>query len=271
MIKKLVQYPDERIKITSADVRSFDNELLTLIENMKDTMAANELSELAAIQIAVAATVVIIKEGDDLLELINPRIIATTGMQESVESTNYLPNVTATLNRYDGIKLIYQDREGKQRSMDISGELSIRIQRKIDYTFGGTFVDKLPKKEQRRVEKELEYGIVEGSGGTCPTISYRQHFLNAIKLLLAVTFLSVLASLFVSERSTLSLLYSAELWMTGINVLLLAGYALYAQYETSKLSSCTSCQTANTYGNVLFLGLALFIVWLLSYFVVNPS
>jgi peptide deformylase len=271
MIKKLVQYPDERIKITSADVRSFDDELLTLIENMKDTIEANELSELAAIQIAVPATVVIIKEGDDYLELINPRIIRTTGMQESAESTNYLPNISATLDRYDEIKVIYQDREGKQRSMDVAGELSKRIQRKIDYTFGGTFVDKLPKKEQKRVEKELEYGIVEGSGGTCPTISYRQHFLNAIKLLLAVMFLTFLASLFVAETSTLSLLYSAELWMTGINVLLLIGYTLYAQYETSKFSSCTSCQTANTYGNVAFLGLALLIVWLLSYFIVNPS
>ncbi|MGB5965830.1 MAG: peptide deformylase, partial [Sulfurimonadaceae bacterium] len=172
---------------------------------------------------------------------------------------------------YDEIKVIYQDREGKQCSMDVGGELSKRIQRKIDYTFGGTFVDKLPKKEQKRVEKELDYGIVEGSGGTCPTISYRQHFLNAIKLLLAVTFLTVLASLFVAETSTLSLLYRAELWMTGINVLLLIGYTLYAQYETSKFSSCTSCQTANTYGNVIFLGLALLIAWLLSYFIVNPS
>ncbi len=271
MIKKLVQYPDERIKITSADVRSFDDKLLTLIENMKDTMEANGLRELAAIQIAVPATVVILKEGDGYLELINPRIIGTTGLQESAETTNYLPNIKATLDRYDGIKLIYQDREGVQRSMDVSGELSRRIQRKIDYTFGGTFVDKLPKKEQKRVEKELEYGIVEGSGGTCPTISYRQYFLKTIKLLLAVMFLTVLASLFISDSSTLALLYSAELWMTGANVVLLIAYALYAQHETSKFSSCTSCQTANTYGNVAFLGLLLFIIWLLSYFIVNPS
>ena len=271
MIKKLVQYPDERIKITSADVRRFDNELLTLIENMKDTMEANGLNELAAIQIAVPATVVIIKEGDGYLELINPRIIGTTGMQESAETTNYLPNIKATLDRYDGIKLIYQDREGMQRSMDVSGELSRRIQRKIDYTFGGTFVDKLPKKEQKRVEKELEFGIVEGSGGSCPTISYRQYFLKAIKLLLAAMFLTVIASFFVSDPSTLSLLYSAELWMTGADAVLLVAYALYAQYETGKFASCTSCQTANTYGNVLFLGLALFIIWLSSYFIVNPS
>jgi len=271
MIKKLVQYPDERIKITSADVRRFDDELLTLIENMKDTMEANGLNELAAIQIAVPATVVLIKEGEGYLELINPRIIGTTGLQESVETTNYLPNITATLNRYDGIKLIYQDRYGAQQSMDVSGELSKRIQRKIDYTFGGTFVDKLPKKEQRRVENELEYGIVKGSGGTCPTISYRQYFLKTIKLLLAAMLLIVLSSLFVSETSTLELFYRAELWMTGANVLLLIGYALYAQYETSKFSSCTSCQAANTYGNVLFLGVALLILWLLSYFTVNPS
>ena len=194
MIKEIVTYPDERIKITSADVRKFDDELFALIDNMKETMSLRGIDALAAIQIAVPATVVVIHRTDgSFLELINPRIIHTTGTVPSVEETLYLPSISATVNRYDKIKLIYQDRSGAQKSMEAEGELSIRIQRKIDYTFGGTILDKLEKKEQKRVEKEAQRRWGQPTGERCSPVFYRDYFTSAIKYLL----LLVAATLFV--------------------------------------------------------------------------
>lgn len=250
MIKELVTYPDERIKITSADVRKFDEDLFGLIDNMKETMEANGLDALAAIQIAVPATVVLIKKEDgELLELVNPRIIHTEGRVESTERTQYLPGIEATLMRYDRIKLIYQDRNGSQHAMDVDGELSIRIQRKIDYTFGGTFVDKLDKKGQRRVEKEAEaqWGRRAES---CPTVFYRDYFKKGAVWLMLAVLLSFLAPLIVDE-TTLTLLYTVDKWMMATVPLLMVGYFFYARYETEKYKQCTSCQTGNIIGTCI--------------------
>jgi len=157
MVKDLLVYPDDRIRVVSADIRSFDDDLKQLVQNMKDTMEAHNAKALAAIQIAVPATVVIYKEDDgSYLELINPRIIGKTGTQETHETALYMPTFSTPLTRYGTIKVIYQDMEGNQKSLDVDGEKSALIQRKIDYTFGGTLIDKLDKKARKAAEKFLK-------------------------------------------------------------------------------------------------------------------
>jgi peptide deformylase len=265
MIKELVVYPDERIKVTSADVRKFDDELFALIENMKDTIEANNLDALSAIQIAVPATVVIIKDQNEYLELINPRIIGTTGNITSTEKTAYLPNLEGTLQRYEKIKLIYQDRQGDQKSMDVDGELSITIQRKIDYTFGGTYIDKLDKKQQSEIEKKLEYGIVQSA--SCPTTFKRDYFTKAIKYLFYIGFASIFAKFFLEDTA---MLFTMQMYISLAIALLMVGYFFYAQYEARTYQSCTSCQTGNIVGTVLIQSFKLLILFLISYFWVQP-
>lgn len=272
MIKKIVTYPDQRIKITSADVRTFDEELFALIDNMKDTMEANGLNELAAIQIAVPANVVLLKNAQgEVLELINPRIIQREGTVESTESTGYLPGITATLPRYGKIKVIYQDRHGEQKSMDVDGELSVRIQRKIDYTFGGTFVDKLDKKGRKRVEKELEAQWGTASGESCPTVFYRDYFTKAIKSLLAVEFLTLFTGIFTDAAPLLEKVYLFDKIATLLIFLLIIGYFFYAQYEARQYRSCTSCQTGNIIGTALIALAQMLLLFAAAYFFVNPG
>ncbi|MBD3795501.1 MAG: hypothetical protein IE878_02180 [Epsilonproteobacteria bacterium] len=46
MIKELVVYPDDRILTPCSDVRVFDEKLFQVLENMQDTMKANDLNAL---------------------------------------------------------------------------------------------------------------------------------------------------------------------------------------------------------------------------------
>ncbi len=271
MVKELVTYPDERIKITSADVRKFDEELFTLIENMKDTMDANGLDALSAIQIAVPATVVLVRHDGELLELINPRIIGSEGTVESTETTAYLPGITATVTRYDKIKLIYQDRSGLQHSMDVDGKLSSLIQRKIDYTFGGTFVDKLDKKGRKRVEKEAEAAWGAREAASCPTRSKRGYFTRVIRLLLWTVGLSLFAPLLTDDINMLENVYTLEKGALGLNSVLIIGYFFYAQYEARQSRSCTSCQTGNIIGTALIAFVMTLLLLGLSFLFVNPA
>ncbi|DAB31703.1 MAG TPA: peptide deformylase, partial [Sulfurospirillum sp. UBA11407] len=88
MTREILVYPDKRLREESVDVKVFDEELHTLLDDMKDTMYANEGIGLAAIQIGVRKNVLIInlvnenneQDPNDLYEIINPQIIDGEGL-----------------------------------------------------------------------------------------------------------------------------------------------------------------------------------------------
>jgi peptide deformylase len=251
MVKELVVYPDERIQVTSADVRTFDSELYDVMQNMRDTMDANGMNEIAAIQIAIPATVVILKEGETYLELINPRIIASEGKVRGMEKSAYFPDLEVEIVRYDRIKLVYQDREGKPKSMDTQGELSRRIQRKIDLTFGGTLIDKLDKTARKKAEGALDVGWGSHVGESCPTIFKRDYIAQFIRTLTFLFLVSLLIPFFTDSADTLHSLYGYHKAGYGVISALIVVYFFYAQYETRQYASCTSCQTGNIIGSAI--------------------
>jgi len=79
LVKDIITYPTPPSVEYATDVRVFDDDLFTLIEDLKDTIKANQLDGLAAYQIGNYFNVVIIKQDDDFLELINPRVIIPIG------------------------------------------------------------------------------------------------------------------------------------------------------------------------------------------------
>ena len=128
----------------SAEIRSFDEDLVEIIDNMRETMQDRNMEALSAIQIAMPASVILIKQDNDsYLELINARILGKSGTVTEHEQTSYYENLSAEVTRYKPVKVLYQDRNGDQKSLDTGGKLSRLIQRKIDYNYGSTFIDKL--------------------------------------------------------------------------------------------------------------------------------
>ncbi len=246
MIRELVTYPDDRINLVSADVRVFDEELSALIEDLKDTLEANRAEGLAAIQIGTPQSVVIIKdEQGEYLELINPRIIRKKGSVESVERTLYLPDTERTINRYETISLVYEDREGNQQSLKAEGAFSLLLQRKFDYVFGGSFVTKMNPKARKALEKELAQAGVAGTFNATGPISKREYFKSMMSKLLFLEFLTLFAPLFSFEPETIAGFYTFDFYVSILLILLNIGYYAYAKYEADKVISCTGCQVVN--------------------------
>ena len=69
MVQKLIIYPDDRVNCTSTDVRSFNQTLWNVIEDMSDTMKANNIEAMAAMQIAYPYNIILIKEDDGYHEV----------------------------------------------------------------------------------------------------------------------------------------------------------------------------------------------------------
>jgi len=87
MVQKLIIYPDDRVNCTSTDVRSFNQTLWDVIEDMSDTMKENDIEAMSAMQIAYPYNIILIKEGDTYNEYINLRIIQNHDLFDSEESS----------------------------------------------------------------------------------------------------------------------------------------------------------------------------------------
>lgn len=264
MVRDIVLYPDKRINVISPDLRSFDADLLSVIQDLKDTMKAHNSNAMAAIQIAIPMSLIVIqKEDGSYLEIINPRIIGKRGSIESTESTLYFPDTQKTVKRYEKIKLIYQDSQGTQQSLDAEGDFSILLQRKIDYVYGATLANRMPDKMRKDFEKNLSDSGMKGSFETCPTVFKRDYFISLIQKILFFIVLAAIASFFVAE-DTRSSLYTFVQYGSAATAILLIGYFFVAYYESKKYSACTSCQVGNIVGTTIKYAVGTLLIYSIS-------
>jgi len=271
MIRDLVLYPDDRINLVSADVRVFDDSIVELIEDMKDTAEANGVNGLAAIQIGAPLSIVVIKKDDgSYLEILNPRILNKKGEVESLEKTLYLGDVERTIKRYESISLIYDDKEGKQHSLKADGDLSLLIQRKFDYVFGGSFVTKMNEKERKGVEKEMASAGVSGSFSNNGPVSGRDYFKSVMTKLLVLEFFTLFAPLFGLEETTLNSFYNFDFYVSIILIILNIGYFAYAKWEADRVISCTGCQVVNFVSISLQYLAMTALLFTASYYILQP-
>ncbi len=268
MIKEIITYPTPPSVQYATDVRVFNEEIFSLIEDMKDTIKANSLEALAAFQIGSYYNIVVVKKNneEDFLELINPRIISNSGKVTTTETTAYFPGLSAKVTRYEKISIVYQDREGKQHSLKADGDLSILLQRKIDYTFGSSFLNKLSKDEKKLFQKKLEFGSDIAISESCPTTFKRDYILKIINITMIVMAALLIGSLFVSEENSQKL-WDYQVYLFSAEIVLNIIYFFYAQYEGKKFTSCTSCQIGNIIGTAAISLIKLFAIILLSYFI----
>jgi len=250
LVQELVVYPDQRVHIACTDVRKFDEKLAEVLENMIDTMKEHSLEALSAIQIAYPYNIVIIKDGNNYKEYINPRLIGSSGKMEVEEETSYYPGLKIKVPRYKTLKLVYQDKDGNNLSANIEDEkLSSTMQRKLDYLYGGTFLDKVDKKTQERVEESLSKNSdFCASGDVCPTFSRKDYFVSFTDKILFFMVITLLAPLFKFSKSTLDNIYLYDKIAYPAVIILMIGFFIYAWYESKKYRQCSSCQIGNNIG-----------------------
>jgi len=254
MVQKLVVYPDPRINSTSTDVRTFNETLWNIIEDMKDTMQEHNMDAMAAIQIGYPYNIIIIKEGEEYWELINPRGLTQSGKFDSKETTAYYPGLEISVPRDENMKIIYEDREGKAHHRDISDKkLASTLQRKIDYTFGGNLLDKLEKKEREKMLDHLaDNGLTPMPvDDVCPTFSTKDYFVSFSNKLLFFMALALLTPLFGLSEDIMEHIYTFTKVAFPLVVLLMLIFFFYAQYEAKKYKQCSSCQIGNNIGVIV--------------------
>lgn len=269
MIKEIIKYPTTPSLEFGVDIRVFDDAMVELAQDIKDTMNANSLDALSAYQIGSPKTLIILREENgDFLELINPTIVKREGKIETVEKTAYFPGLSANISRYKKIKVMYVDRDLNTKFLEAEDDLAVTIQRKIDYLFGANIRLRLSKEEQKTFDEKLEYGTDSITDNGCPTVFKRDRITQAIKALFALSFVALLSLFFLSDESV-AVLESAENYAMIALFVLIVTYFFYAQYEGKQYKQCSSCQIGNIVGVtaiefaklIVLFGLNYFLLW----------
>lgn len=267
MIKIITSYPTKPSLEFGANVRNFDESLLELIQDLKDTIQHNNIDALSAYQIGSPLSVIVIKHDNKYLELINPIIIKREGNVETIEKTAYFPNLSAKTKRYEKIKIIYEDAQAKEHHLEADGELSIIIQRKIDYAYGSNFRIRLDKDEKKLFDAKLEFGTDSITQSDCPTVFKRDRILHTFKYSFIAGIIGIISSFFLSNENIL-ILKDIQNYIMIFMLITIVIYFFYAQHEGKQYKQCTSCQIGNIIGTVIISFVKLSLLFILNYFLV---
>ena len=265
MIKEIMTYPTTPSLEFGANVRHFDASLFELIQDLTDTMEVNNLNALAAFQIESPYNVIVIKDSDKYIELINARVLTREGSVAPVERTAYFPNLSARTKRYKKIKVMYEDREGKQQFLEADDDLSVTIQRKLDYAFGSNFRVRLDEDERKVFDAKLEFGTDAITQNDCPTVFKRDRILQILKILFIASIVGFIGTIF-TDGENLEMLNSVENYLLLSMLGFIIIYFFYAQYEGRQYKHCSSCQIGNIIGTSFIELIKLSIISLLYYF-----
>ena len=266
MVLDLLKYPDERIRLISGNIRSFDSSLQNIITDLVDTMKANDLDALSAIQIGIQYAVIVLKEDDVYRPYINLRIIGHEGDSIETERTPYYENMSVDVSRYTKIKIFYEDEKGDPHYDDVEGARARVLQHHIDYNYGSTFVDRVDKETKQRIGEHLSEGLVESSNNSCPTVFVRDYIKRGYKYVMLSVWVSFLLPFFTEERQLLEYLFLYDKIALVLVIPIVIFYAAYAYYESVQYKQCTSCQLGNVMGTVAYAVVQWLLLNIITYF-----
>lgn len=155
----ILTFPDPRLHKIAAPVRVFDEALKTLVRDMAQTMYEAPGIGLAATQVNVHQRVITIDTSearDDLLVLVNPRILKADGKQLYEEGCLSVPGVYEEVERAEHVLVEAEDADGVTFKRHATELLAVCIQHEMDHLKGRVFVEYLSRLKQTRIRAKME-------------------------------------------------------------------------------------------------------------------
>ena len=138
-IRQIIKEGDECLNKVARRVDKIDERILTLLDDMKETMYKADGVGLAAPQVGILKRIAVIDVGDGVLELINPEIICSTGEQREGEGCLSLPGVSGYTVRPMNVTVVATDRDGHEITITGTGLLARALCHEIDHLDGVLF------------------------------------------------------------------------------------------------------------------------------------
>jgi peptide deformylase len=167
-VRQILTWPDSRLLKSAEQVETFDESLVTLCNDMADTIKSGFGVGLAATQVNVQKSVCVLTKEvvpslpldpalSNYIVLANPRI-KKAGKEKFTweERCLSIPNFQEKVSRDNVIVLSYQDTSGKEITIELSGIESGTVQHEADHLVGKLFIHRLRGVRRSMAFRKLE-------------------------------------------------------------------------------------------------------------------
>jgi peptide deformylase len=144
-LRNIRKFGDDILRKKCRKIDKIDDRLLTLIEDMKETMYEADGVGLAAPQVGILKRLFVIDIGEGPLVFINPEIIETSGTQTDEEGCLSLPGETEEVVRANYVKARALNEKGEEFEIEAEELLARAILHEYDHLNGTLFIDRVKK------------------------------------------------------------------------------------------------------------------------------
>ena len=155
----ILEYPHPFLKKSVPPVQEIDAAIITHLNNMLETMYAENGVGLAATQVGLPWQLVVIdvsENRDTPLLLINPSIIHAEKDILFEEGCLSFPGIYVKVPRKETVTVRYLNISGKTEELTADGLLSVCLQHELDHLKGITFFDYLSPLKRSFVLKKMK-------------------------------------------------------------------------------------------------------------------
>ena len=152
-LRKILTDKDPALHKVCRPVEKFDGRLHKLLDDMKETLIDANGVGLAAPQVGILRRVVLVDTSDEVLELINPSLLETSGEQVGAEGCLSLPGKYGLVKRPNYAKVRAQDRYGNWFEAEREELIARCFCHELDHLDGILYTEVM---ERFLTEEELE-------------------------------------------------------------------------------------------------------------------
>ncbi|MDE2370325.1 MAG: peptide deformylase [Burkholderiales bacterium] len=155
----ILRYPDPRLHTVAKPVREVDDRVRRLVDDMVETMYANDGVGLAATQVDVHERVIVMdtsEQHDQAQVLINPEIVARSlEMAVAEEGCLSVPQIYDKVERHARVTVRALGRDGVAFELEAEGLTAVCVQHEMDHLLGKVFVEYLSPLKRNRIRTKM--------------------------------------------------------------------------------------------------------------------
>ena len=140
-ILNIVKEGDPTLRKVCRPVTEITPRILTLLDDMRETLADANGAGLAAPQVGILRRIALVDLGEEVVELINPVILESEGEQEEIEGCLSVPDVWGVTRRPAYVKVKALNRNGEEYTVEGEGLNARCLCHEIDHLDGHLFTD----------------------------------------------------------------------------------------------------------------------------------
>jgi peptide deformylase len=162
-IREIRKYPDPVLRKRALPVKTVDDELRKLVDDMIETMYAEPGVGLAAPQIGVSLRLLVTditvgEKPDSLIVLVNPKIVSSSGRVIEEEGCLSIPNIRAEIPRAESVEIRGWDLDQQEVILKERGYLARAFQHEMDHLDGILIWDRMSKIQREVLKNEWKRG-----------------------------------------------------------------------------------------------------------------